>query len=79
MLHLHVGRCEWQVRVVRTTATTVAVDLGEVLTARSTEVSRSKKIATYRVDITRGDGKLVAAFTGTAYLTGHAHAAHLRL
>jgi len=49
-----------------------------VLTARSTEVSRSKKIAIYRVDITRGDGKVVAAFTGTVYMTGHPHAVHLR-
>ncbi len=55
----------------------VAVALGEVLTARSTEVSRSKKIATYRVDVTRGDGKVVAAFTGTVYMTAHPHAAHL--
>ena len=56
----------------------VAVDLGDVLTARSTEVSRSKTIAIYRVDITRGDGKVVAAFTGTVYMTGHPHAVHLR-
>ncbi|MEO6566514.1 MAG: hotdog fold thioesterase [Casimicrobiaceae bacterium] len=56
----------------------VAVDLGEVLSARSTEVSRSKKIAVYRVDITRGDGKVVAAFTGTMFLTAYPHAAHLR-
>ena len=50
----------------------VAVSEGDVLVARATEVSRSKKLAVYRVDVTRGD-KVVAAFTGTVFLTGHKH------
>jgi phenylacetic acid degradation protein PaaD len=52
----------------------VAVEEGETLVARSQEVSRSKRIGVYRVDVTCGD-KVVAAFTGTVFLTGHAHPA----
>jgi LAO/AO transport system kinase len=57
----------------------VAVSEGDVLTARSTEVSRTKKLAIYRVDVTRDDGTVVSSFTGTVYLTTRAHAAHLTL
>lgn len=47
-----------------------AVKLGETLTATATELTYSPKIATYRVDVVRGDGKLVAAMTGTAFVSG---------
>ena len=47
-----------------------AVGVGEVLTATATELSRSTKVATYRIDVARGDGKLVAAMTGTAFISG---------
>ncbi len=42
---------------------------GDTLIARAFEVSRSRKLAVYRVDVTRGDGAPVSSFTGTVYLT----------
>ncbi|MBK9114460.1 MAG: methylmalonyl Co-A mutase-associated GTPase MeaB [Betaproteobacteria bacterium] len=53
----------------------VAVSEGDVLTARSLEVSRNAKIAVYRVDVTRGDGTVVASFTGTVFMTRRPHQA----
>lgn len=47
-----------------------AVKVGETLTATATELSYSKKVATYRVDVARGDGRLIAAMTGTAFVSG---------
>jgi acyl-CoA thioesterase len=47
-----------------------AAKLGDVLTATAEELSRSTRLATYRVDVRRGDGKLVAAMTGTAFISG---------
>jgi phenylacetic acid degradation protein PaaD len=47
-----------------------AVRAGEVLTATATELSRSTKVATYRIDVVRADGKLVAGMTGTAFISG---------
>lgn len=47
----------------------VAAQLGDVLTATATEVSRSRKLAVYRVELTREDDTLVASFTGTVYVT----------
>ena len=46
---------------------------GDRATARAYQVTRSRRLATYRVDVTRGDGQQVAAFTGTVLLTGDAH------
>jgi len=43
---------------------------GDVLTAKATEVSRSRKIAVYRVEVTGKNGVTVAGFTGTVYITG---------
>jgi acyl-CoA thioesterase len=43
---------------------------GEVLTATAVPVSRSRKLAVYRIDVSRADGTLVASLTGTVYLTG---------
>ena len=48
----------------------VGVKEGEWLTARAVEASRTRKLAVYRMDVTREDGKLVASLTGTVYLTG---------
>jgi phenylacetic acid degradation protein PaaD len=45
-----------------------AVSTGDVLTATATEVSRTRRLAVYRVDVTRADGTLVATFTGTVYI-----------
>ena len=47
-----------------------AVKVGETLTATATELSYSPRIATYRVDVAREDGKLIAAMTGTAFVSG---------
>ena len=47
-----------------------AVKVGETLTATATEISYSPKIAAYRVDVVREDGKLIAAMTGTAFVSG---------
>jgi len=47
-----------------------AVKVGQTLTATATELSHSTKIATYRVDVVREDGKLIAAMTGTAFVSG---------
>jgi len=47
-----------------------AVHAGEVLTATATELSRSTKVATYRIDVLHADGKLVAGMTGTAFISG---------
>ena len=48
----------------------VAVRLGDVLIATAAEISRSSKASNYRIDVVRGDGKLVAAMTGTALISG---------
>jgi acyl-CoA thioesterase len=44
--------------------------LGDVLTARAVESSRSARIAVYRIDVTRADQRLIASFTGTVYING---------
>ena len=47
----------------------VSAKVGDTVTATAVEVSRSRKIAVYRVDVTRVDGTLLSAFTGTVYVT----------
>jgi acyl-CoA thioesterase len=46
----------------------VAAAAGDTLTATAAEISRTRKIAVYRIEVTRGDGALVAGFTGTVYV-----------
>ncbi|WP_418320699.1 methylmalonyl Co-A mutase-associated GTPase MeaB [Piscinibacter sakaiensis] len=47
-----------------------AARAGETVLARAVEVSRSRKLAVYRVDLTRdGDGAVLCSFTGTVYVT----------
>lgn len=41
---------------------------GDVLTATASEISRTTRLASYRIDIVRGDGALVAAMTGTTFI-----------
>ena len=48
---------------------------GEVLTAVALEVSRSRRLAIYRVEVHAGNATLVAVFTGTVYITGKSNAA----
>jgi acyl-CoA thioesterase len=43
---------------------------GDVLTATAVEISRSSKLSNYRIDVVRADGQLIAAMTGTAYISG---------
>ena len=47
-----------------------AARAGDQLQAKAVEVSRSRKLAVYRIDVTRGDGALISSFTGTVYVTG---------
>ncbi|MEP6656622.1 MAG: methylmalonyl Co-A mutase-associated GTPase MeaB [Betaproteobacteria bacterium] len=47
----------------------VAARAGDVLTATAVEVSRSRKLAVYRVEVHRADATLIASFTGTVYVT----------
>ncbi|MFZ4479749.1 MAG: methylmalonyl Co-A mutase-associated GTPase MeaB [Rhodoferax sp.] len=47
-----------------------AARTGDVLTARAVEVSRSRKLAVYRVDVSRADDTVISSFTGTVYITG---------
>jgi acyl-CoA thioesterase len=51
----------------------VAVRAGDTLTASAAEVSRSRKLGVYRIDVTRQDGAIVATFTGTVYVTERAN------
>ncbi|GAB4468271.1 MAG: hypothetical protein OHK0044_09580 [Burkholderiaceae bacterium] len=47
---------------------------GDRLTATATEVSRSRKLAVYRIDVTNADGRCISSFTGTVYVTNRSHA-----
>jgi len=42
---------------------------GDLLTATAEEISRSRKVGVYRVDVSR-DGETVSTFTGTVHVTG---------
>ncbi|MBF0168489.1 MAG: hotdog fold thioesterase [Alphaproteobacteria bacterium] len=42
---------------------------GDVLYARAVELNRSRRLGSYRIDVERADGTLVAAFTGTVHIT----------
>ena len=46
----------------------VAAIRGDTLIATAIEVSRTRRIAVYRIDVKRADGALVAGFTGTVYI-----------
>ena len=45
------------------------VHAGDVLTAKAQEISRSRRIAVYRIVVTNNAGGIVAGFTGTVYIT----------
>jgi len=44
---------------------------GDTLTATAREVSRSRKIAVYEIDVIGEESGLVSSFTGTVYIIGH--------
>jgi acyl-CoA thioesterase len=46
---------------------------GDTLVASAVEISRSRKLAVYRVDVTLGNGTPVSSFTGTVYVTAEQH------
>ena len=48
---------------------TAASKPGDRLRASVTEASRGRTLGTYRVDVTRQDGRKVALFTGTVHIT----------
>jgi acyl-CoA thioesterase len=50
-----------------------AAALGDRLRATATEVSRSRRLAVYRIDVTNADGTPISCFTGTVYRTGQTH------
>jgi LAO/AO transport system ATPase len=50
-----------------------AAVLGDTLSATAVEVSRSRRLAVYRVDVARDDGTLLSSFTGTVYITTRDH------
>jgi acyl-CoA thioesterase len=52
-----------------------AARLGDRLTASAQEVARATRIATYRAEVARADGKIVATFTGTVFIAGDPHRA----
>ncbi|MHA1572824.1 MAG: PaaI family thioesterase [Alphaproteobacteria bacterium] len=43
------------------------------LTASATETSRSKRMASYLVNVVRGDGRKVATFTASVFVTNKPH------
>lgn len=47
---------------------TAASRVGDRLVARVREVSRGRTLGTYRAEVTRGDGRTAALFTGTVYI-----------
>lgn len=44
-----------------------AVRAGDVLTATATELTRTRRTGTYRIEVRNGDGALVSHFTGTVH------------
>jgi len=46
-----------------------AVREGDAIKATVTELTRTRRIGTYRVDVTKDGGEPVSQFTGTVYIT----------
>jgi acyl-CoA thioesterase len=49
-------------------AITASSGVGDVLTATAHEETRGRSLATYRVNVTRPDGRIVGLFTGTVFI-----------
>lgn len=47
--------------------------VGETITATARELTRSRRVATYRIDLTRENDKVIAGLTGTVFLSGERH------
>ncbi|MGH2746444.1 MAG: PaaI family thioesterase [Actinomycetota bacterium] len=52
---------------------TAAAAVGTVLTAKAEEVARGRRTASYRIEVSDGEGALVAWFQALAYRTGNWH------
>jgi acyl-CoA thioesterase len=50
-------------------ALTAGTGEGDVLTAVAEEMTRGRSLATYRITISRGDGRTCGLFTGTVHVT----------
>lgn len=50
-----------------------AVREGEILMATARMRSRGRRLATYIVEVTREDGRVISVFTGTVFITGERH------
>ena len=50
---------------------TAATRHTDTLTAVAEEVTRGRTLATYRITLTRGDGRIAGLFTGTVHITPH--------
>ncbi len=50
-------------------ALTAGTTAGDELTATAEEMTRGRSLATYRVTLTRRDGRLAGLFTGTVHLS----------
>ncbi len=49
-------------------AITASSSVGDELTATAHEMTLGRSLATYRVDVIRGDGRIVGLFTGTVFV-----------
>lgn len=49
-------------------AITAPTSSGDTLTAVAEEAARGRSLATYRVRVTRGDGRVCGLFTGTVFI-----------
>ena len=49
------------------------VKVGDIITAEATEISRSKRVGTYRALLSNQSGATVAVFTGTVHRTDREH------
>jgi LAO/AO transport system ATPase/phenylacetic acid degradation protein PaaD len=50
-----------------------AAAIGDSLIASAVEISRSRRLAVYRVDVARDDGALLSSFTGTVHISTRQH------
>lgn len=50
-------------------ALTAGTRRGDVLTETAEEVTKGRTLATYRITVTRGDGRISGLFTGTVHIT----------
>ncbi len=51
---------------------TASTQRGDELTATAEETTRGRTLGTYRITITRGDGRICGIFTGTVHITPQA-------